>query len=99
MTLRNPVLSFAVPGLLACLMVLGSATFLIVADSIKEEILIACLAAIGISSTCWIVGIIQTSKGRQWNMLSIAMAIASFFGLAVIGAISAYWFVSLRPFI
>jgi hypothetical protein len=99
MTIRNPTLSFAIPGILACLMVLGSATFLIGADSIKEEILIVCVTVIGIASACWVIGIIQTSRERQWSMISISIAIGSLFGLAVIGAISAYWFVNLLPLI
>jgi hypothetical protein len=98
MTRFNAILPFAVPGILACMMILGSAFVIIIADSIKESILITSVAVTGIATVCWTVGIIQTSKTKQWNILGYLMALISLFGVAVSGSIAVYWFVNLLPF-
>jgi len=99
MTRITPALPFAIPGILACMMILGSATVLIVADSIKEGILLVSAFVVGIAIVCWMIGIIQVSKQRQWIILGILMAAISLLGVIVTGAITFYWFVNLLPWI
>ena len=81
------------------MMILGSATVLIVADSIKEGILLVSAFVVGIAIVCWMIGIIQVSKQRQWIILGILMAAISLLGVIVTGAITFYWFVNLLPWI
>jgi sulfite exporter TauE/SafE len=99
MTRISPALPFAIPGILACVMILGSATVLIVADSIKEGILVVSALAVGIAILCLMVGIIQASKAKQWNILGVLIAAISLFGVVVTRAITFYWFVNLLPWI
>lgn len=95
MSSRVPGLYFAVPGFLACLMVLGSATVIIAADSLRNPILYGCLLIAGIASGCWILGVAKTTKNKGWDFLSVVVALISAFALIVIGAITTFWIKAL----
>ena len=97
MTPRLSILYFAVPGFLACIMVLASATVIIVADSLKSQIFYGSLIIAGIATSSWLFGMVLTTKRSEWGMLLASIALISAFGVIVIAAITAYWITVLDP--
>lgn len=94
---RLSALNFALPGFLACIMVLGSATVIIAADNLKTQIFHRSLIIVGIASISWIFGVVQTTKNKEWRVLSVFIALVSACSVIIIGAITAYWISVLDP--
>lgn len=97
MTHQSPSISFAIPGVLACLLLLVSAMVIIMADSLRGPILIGSSITGLVATITWIIGITKTTKSRTWGTMNAILATVSLLALLILGTIIALWMLALNP--